>query len=92
MNKKLFKYDAEMKEMAAQIQIAQQEIKDLKLQSVMDTEQLVKFDADIQDLTLKTIRDIERIEKSDAEIQDLKKKNEAMAKTMETMEKINEKK
>ena len=43
-------------------------------------------------MTLKTISDIERIEKSDAEIQDLRQKNEAMAKKMETIEKVNEKK
>ena len=71
MNKKLFKQAAEIKEMASQLQIAQQEIKDLKLQSVMDKEQFAKFDA---------------------ENQDLRKKNEAMAKKIETMEKLNEEK
>ena len=71
MNKKLFKQAAEIKEMASQLQIAQQENEDLKLQSVMDKEQFAKFDA---------------------EIQDLRKKNETMAKKIETMEKINEEK
>ena len=81
MNKKLFKQAAEIKEMASQLY----EMKEMAAQ-------LQIAQQENEDLKLQSAMDKEQFAKFDAEIQDLRKKNEAMAKKIETMEKINEEK